>query len=57
MGIGEMAAVPVRVVDVDVVDVAADSMCNVDPFTTMCIGEKVDVPVKVVGVVDVDVDD
>ena len=62
MGIGEMAAVPVRVVDFDVVDVdvvdvdvvhvdvvgvvdvAADSMCNVVLFITMCIA----VPVRVV---------
>ena len=49
MGIGEKAAVPVRmvdfdVVDVDVVDVAADSMCNVVLFITMCIA----VPVRVV---------
>ena len=44
------------VVDFDVVDVAADSICKVDLFTTMCIGEKVDVRVKVVDVVDVDVD-
>ena len=44
MGTGEKAAVPVRVVDFDVVDIAADSMCNVDLFTTMCIA----VPVRVV---------
>ena len=44
MGIGKMVAVPVRVVDFDVVDIAADSMCNVDLFTTMCIA----VPVRVV---------
>ena len=51
MGIGEIVAVPVRVVDFDVVDVdvvdvdvAADSMCNVVLFITMCIA----VPVRVV---------
>ena len=54
MGIGEMAAVPVRVVDFDVVDVdvvdvdvvgvvdvAADSMCNVVLFIAMCIAVSV----------------
>ena len=57
MGIGEKAALPVRVVNFDVVDVdvvdvdvvgvvdvAADSICNVDLFITMSIA----VPVPVV---------